>query len=473
MKCLVTGGAGFIGSHIVDALLDDGHKVRVIDNLSTGNMANFPFKDERVEFWHADIDNAIIADGACQDIDYVFHLAAIPSVQRSIENPLKTQRAGEEATLKLLMSAAKHKIKRFIFSASSAAYGDNTAQEEDTAPRPMSPYAASKVACEGYVAAYAMSLGVDGVSLRYFNVFGPRQDPSSQYSGVISIFLKKLREGKQPTIFGSGLQCRDFTYIENVVSANMLAMNHPYPLKGEVFNIGCGLCVNLKEYNKIPCVRVPQHIHVGNSGPSPSYAATLNWAVRDYAVKNNCEIIALMHSDLFPICNVSVSEILGEHIIASTVEFRLMDGGGVNYLYPAFTIINMKLLKEPSQLDFGLEPGLDVGGKTKDFIKNNALGVKFLPNHQPSYILATLNEEPIANYYRDDLTICRKYGLSAGWIAEGLVFEILLLKEIQYDFLVASMAGRMRYQHVEFQEKWFLHRHRKRRWDGAKQFVFL
>jgi len=126
-----------------------------------------------------------------------------------------------------------------------------------------------------------------------------------------------------------------------------------------------------------------------------------------------------MHSDLFPICNVSVSEILGEHIIASTVEFRLMDGGGVNYLYPAFTIINMKLLKEPSQLDFGLEPGLDVGGKTKDFIKNNALGVKFLPNHQTSYILATLNEEPIANYYRDDLTICRKYGLSAGWIAEG------------------------------------------------------
>lgn len=246
MNCLVTGGAGFIGSHIVDALLADGHKVRVVDDLSTGKMQNFPIKDESA-FWHADISNGIIADDACRNIDYVFHLAAIPSVQRSIENPENTQRAGEEATLKLLQSAAKHKVKRFIFSASSAAYGDNAVQTEDAAPRPMSPYAASKVACEGYVAAYARSLGVDGVSLRYFNVFGPRQDPNSQYSGVISIFLKKLREGKQPTIYGSGLQSRDFTYVNNVVSANLLAMQHPEPLKGEIFNVGCGQSFNLKD----------------------------------------------------------------------------------------------------------------------------------------------------------------------------------------------------------------------------------
>ncbi len=247
MNCLVTGGAGFIGSHIVDALLSHGHKVRVVDNLSTGSMQNFPYKDERIEFWHQDVSNTIIADDACRGIDYAFHLAAIPSVQRSIEDPLKTQKYGEVATLKLLESAARHKVKRFIFSASSAAYGDNLVQTEDAAPRPMSPYAASKVACEGYVSAFAKSMGVDGVSLRYFNVFGPRQDPSSQYSGVISIFLKKLREGKPPTIYGTGLQSRDFTYVENVVEANLLAMNHPTPLNGEIFNIGCGTSVTLQE----------------------------------------------------------------------------------------------------------------------------------------------------------------------------------------------------------------------------------
>lgn len=172
-------------------------------------------------------------------------------------------------------------------------------------------------------------------------------------------------------------------------------------------------------YNKINCVRVPQHIHRSKNDPSPCYAETLNWAVRDYAVKNDCEVIALMHSDLFPICNVSISEIIGNYTIASTMEFRIMDGQGVNYFYPAFTIINVKRLKDPQELDFGLEPGLDAGGKTKDFIKKYAQDVKFLGNHQISYFIQTLNDEPIAKYYKDDLAIARKYGLSAGWIAEG------------------------------------------------------
>jgi UDP-glucose 4-epimerase len=210
-------------------------------------MQNFPYKDNQVEFWHADVETDSISDAACKNMDYVFHLAAIASVQSSVENPLKTFKAGEEATLKLLQSAVKHKVKRFILSSSCAVYGDNPLQLEDSKTRPLSPYAASKAACEGYVFAFANSMGVDGVSLRYFNIFGPRQNPSSQYSGVVSIFLKRLREGIQPTIYGTGLNSRDFTYVENVVLANLLAMSHPTPLRGDVFNIGCGQSQNVNE----------------------------------------------------------------------------------------------------------------------------------------------------------------------------------------------------------------------------------
>lgn len=174
----------------------------------------------------------------------------------------------------------------------------------------------------------------------------------------------------------------------------------------------------IASFNQIKCVKVPQNIHPVQN-PSECYAATLNWAVREYAVNNNCEIIVLLHSDVFPICDVSVSEIMGEHIAASTMEFRIINGKGINYFYPAFTIINMKLLKNVYELDFGLDPGLDVGGRTKKFIEDNANSVKFLANHQTSYFLATLDKEPIAEYFKDDLAICRAHGLSAGWIAEG------------------------------------------------------
>lgn len=171
-------------------------------------------------------------------------------------------------------------------------------------------------------------------------------------------------------------------------------------------------------YNQIKCIRVPQNIHTIHN-PSACYAATLNWALHTYAVQNNNETIVFMHTDVFPICDVSISEILGSNIIASTAEFRIMDGKGVSYLYPAFTIINMKLIKNINELDFGLCPGLDVGGNTKEFIKANAALVKFIPNHQTSYFIGTLNDEPIAKYYKTDLEICRKHGISAGWIAEG------------------------------------------------------
>jgi len=171
-------------------------------------------------------------------------------------------------------------------------------------------------------------------------------------------------------------------------------------------------------YNNIKCVRVPQNIHVVQN-PSDSYAHTLNWAVRDYAKNNDCEIIVLMHSDVFPICDTSISNIIGNSIAASTMEYRLVDGGGINYFYPAFTIVNMKLLEDVNELDFSPCPGLDTGGKTKDFVTNHANSVKFIVNHQIANFIYTLNEEPISKYFKEDLDICRSHGLSAGWIAEG------------------------------------------------------
>lgn len=193
-----------------------------------------------------------------------------------------------------------------------------------------------------------------------------------------------------------------------------------FVLFNDAFDVQMEKNINLiASYNKINCVRVPQNIHTVQN-PSECYASVLNWAVRNYAVNNNCEIIVLMHSDVFPICDVSVVDIIGEYTVASTMEFRIIDGKGINYFYPAFTIINMKALKNVNELDFGLDSGLDVGGKTKEFIERNNSSVKFLANHQTSYFIGTLREEESnAKYFKTDLDICRKYGLSAGWIAEG------------------------------------------------------
>jgi hypothetical protein len=175
----------------------------------------------------------------------------------------------------------------------------------------------------------------------------------------------------------------------------------------------------IASYNNINCVRIPQNIHTVQN-PSECYASALNWAVHNYAVNNNCEIIVLVHSDVFPICDVSISDIIAGNIAASTTEFRILNGKGVNYFYPAFTIVNMKLLNNVRELDFGLDTGLDTGGKTKTFIEKNPNSVKFMANHQTSYFLATLEGKgPFAEYFKADLDICRTHGLSAGWIAEG------------------------------------------------------
>ncbi len=244
---LVTGGAGFIGSHLVEALLGEGYSVRVVDNLATGHLSNLAHLDGRFEWIEGDVADFAVCRRAADGVDYVFHQAAIPSVPRSVREPLESHVSGPTATLNMLEAARLAGVRRFMFAASSSAYGDTAElpKHEDMLPKPLSPYAAGKLAGEYYVRVYAQTMGLDGVSLRYFNIFGPRQDPSSPYSGVISLFIKCMSLGQRPTIFGDGQQTRDFTYVANVVAANLAAMRHSQPLGGEVFNVGVGQRIRL------------------------------------------------------------------------------------------------------------------------------------------------------------------------------------------------------------------------------------
>jgi len=245
---LVSGGAGFIGSHLVEALLAAGHRVRVVDNLVTGHRANLAGLGPAAYEWlEGDLADFAVAARAAEGAAVVFHQAAIPSVPRSVAEPLPAHASGPTATLNLLEAARRAGARRFIFAASSSAYGDTDElpKHEGMYPRPLSPYAAGKLAGEHYVHTYARTMGLDGVSLRYFNIFGPRQDPSSPYSGVISLFARLMREGRRPAIYGDGRQTRDFTYVANVVKANLLAMNAPAPLGGEALNVGTGRRVSL------------------------------------------------------------------------------------------------------------------------------------------------------------------------------------------------------------------------------------
>ena len=244
---LVTGGAGFIGSHLVEALLREGFRVRVVDNLATGHVANLAHLEGRFEWVEGSVADFSVCEAAVKGVEYVFHQAAIPSVPRSVREPLSSHESGPTATINMLEAARRVGVRRFMFAASSRAYGDTVElpKHEGMVPQPLSPYAAGKLAGEHYVRVYAQTMGLDGVSLRYFNIFGPRQDPSSPYSGVISIFIEKMSQGERPTIFGDGTQTRDFTYVANAVAANLAAMRHPDPLKGDVFNVGTGERISL------------------------------------------------------------------------------------------------------------------------------------------------------------------------------------------------------------------------------------
>ncbi len=245
---LITGVAGFIGSSIARALLAAGATVRGLDNLSTGNIANIESIQSQIDFRQADILDRDAVASACAGVDYVFHEAAIPSVFQSVDDPIGTNGPNLNGTLNVLEAARQAKVKRLLYAASSAAYGDDPAlpKQESMLPAPISPYAVQKVAGEHYLASYARVFGLETVALRYFNVFGPRQDPSSQYSGVLARFISLMLAGQTPTVFGDGTTSRDFVFIDNVVSANLLAAKAPAAnVSGKVFNVATGRTTTL------------------------------------------------------------------------------------------------------------------------------------------------------------------------------------------------------------------------------------
>jgi len=245
---LVTGIAGFIGSSIARALLSEGARVRGIDNLSTGSIANVEEIRSQIDLRNADILDTDAVRSACEGVDCIFHEAAIPSVPKSVDDPVGTNGPNLTGTLNVLEAARHAGVKRVLYAASSAAYGDSPElpKTEAMCPAPLSPYAVQKLAGEHYLASYFRVYGLETVSLRYFNIFGPRQDPSSQYSGVLARFISLMLAGQTPTIYGDGLTSRDFTYIDNVVSANLLAAKAPADkVAGRVFNIATGKRITL------------------------------------------------------------------------------------------------------------------------------------------------------------------------------------------------------------------------------------
>ncbi|HKN36779.1 MAG TPA: SDR family oxidoreductase [Terriglobales bacterium] len=251
---LITGVAGFIGSSLARAVLEQGDKVRGVDNFATGKLENLQEILHQIDFREADILDLDAMNEACKGVDYVLHQAAIPSVPKSVLDPLGSNRANVDGTVNVLVAARDAKVKRVVYAASSSAYGDTPTlpKHEEMAPHPLSPYAVAKLASEYYMVSFFRCYGLETVSLRYFNIFGPRQDPTSPYSGVLAKFIIQMLRGEQPTIFGDGEQSRDFTYIDNAVSANLLACKAPsQKVAGGVFNVATGRRVNLKETFRI------------------------------------------------------------------------------------------------------------------------------------------------------------------------------------------------------------------------------
>jgi nucleoside-diphosphate-sugar epimerase len=243
---LVTGGAGFIGSHIASALAASGAQLRIIDDLSTGYRENLDEIKADFDFVQGSLADETALRKALEDVELVFHEAAIPSVPRSVENPRQTHVASVESTFSLLLAARDKKVRRVVYAASSSAYGDQPTlpKVESMLPQPLSPYAVAKLVGEHYCQVFTRVYGLETVSLRYFNVFGPRQDPSSQYSGVISRFISALLRAERPVIYGDGEQSRDFTYIDNVVEANLKASESTTAI-GQVINIANGERISL------------------------------------------------------------------------------------------------------------------------------------------------------------------------------------------------------------------------------------
>jgi nucleoside-diphosphate-sugar epimerase len=253
MSVLVTGGGGFIGSHLVEALLQRGASVRALDDLTTGHRANLagvlahPKAQKAFTFIEGDVTDRNTVQEAIKGVEYVLHQAALPSVQRSVEDPITSNRVNVEGTLNVLVAAKEARVRRVVYASSSSVYGDSPQlpKIESMPTNPLSPYAVSKLAAEAYCRTFTRVYGLETVSLRYFNVFGPRQDPNSLYAAVLPRFIGALLSKEPPVIYGDGSQSRDFTYIENVVQANLLALEAT-GVGGEAFNIACGASVTLK-----------------------------------------------------------------------------------------------------------------------------------------------------------------------------------------------------------------------------------
>jgi UDP-glucose 4-epimerase len=246
-KALVTGGAGFIGSHLVEALLSEGCMVSVLDNLSGGKLENLESVKDRINFYRNDIRESEALEKAAEDCDVVFHLAAVVAVQDTIRKPVNSAMINDIGTLNVLEAARKMNVRRVVLASSCAVYGDDPSlpKKESMTPKPASPYAVQKLSAEHYARVYYELFGLETVSLRFFNVYGPRQDPSSPYSGVISIFMTRAALHQKPVIYGDGNQSRDFVYVKDVVKANLLAANEK-DIAGSVMNVGTGRYVRIK-----------------------------------------------------------------------------------------------------------------------------------------------------------------------------------------------------------------------------------
>ncbi len=291
---VVTGGAGFIGSALVRALLDDGaSRVTVIDNLSSGKRANLSGVSSQVDFLEADICDYDSIAGAIAGAPVVFHLAAIPSVPRSIVDPVPSHQSNIDGTFNVLLAAQRGGVGRVVYAASSSAYGDTEVlpKSEAMAPRPKSPYAAQKLMGEMYSSVFADCYGMETVSLRFFNVYGPRQDPSSPYSGVLSIFMTCLLERRPPTIFGDGGQSRDFTYVEDVAELCVKASKAP-GVSGRVFNAGNGGRYTLNETWRLLCA-------IEGVSIEPEYGPARAGDVRDSQADTTAAAACLGHAPRF------------------------------------------------------------------------------------------------------------------------------------------------------------------------------
>jgi len=269
-KALVTGGAGFIGSHITDALVSNGCQVAVIDNLSTGKLSNLEHVKDKIKFYKGDILDQVILEKAVKNCDVIFHQAAIVSVPWSVENPVDSAMVNEMGTLSVLESARKNNVRRVVSASSSAVYGDDPQlpKSENMALKPLSPYAVQKLTGEYYSGLYYKLYGLETVCMRYFNVYGPRQDPTSPYSGVISIFMSNAVSQKTPVIYGDGNQYRDFVFINDVVRANLLAASTD-GARGEVFNVGTGKYVTINGLWEMACELSGLNIKPEHESPKP------------------------------------------------------------------------------------------------------------------------------------------------------------------------------------------------------------